>query len=86
MTIATRTSSTAEHIFKNGSPLSDETRASTAIPDANFEILQFSAVGYWSTFQSSMEFVGGALSATQVSTLTTAFETLMDYLGTGVIP
>jgi len=74
--------------YRNGTALgSGSAQTSTGVPDGVFTLMKYLSGGSnYVNNQVSMFFAGSYLTATEVSNFFTDFETLMDALGTGVIP
>jgi hypothetical protein len=71
--------------YQNGTQLSNNSRADIRmIPSSTFHILTQKNWGGYSNNQVSMAFVGGLLSAVDISMLNSTFETYMDSNGKGV--
>jgi hypothetical protein len=83
--IGVRKNATTLSYYRNAVDLTDRAVNSTAIPNGVLYILAYKAATTGGvTNQISFAFAGGALSAAQITTLNTAIETYMDYLGKGV--
>ena len=82
--VAVRTSSTNEKSYQNGSPVSNITRTSTAVPNDTFKALRVRSIYDITSYQISSAFIGGLLTAAEIADFNTDLETLMDALGTGV--
>jgi hypothetical protein len=84
MTIICRPNSSTLSFFRNGTDLGDVTKASTGIPNAKIYILDRNGDARVSANQVSCAFAGLNLTNAKISTITTAWETYMDFLGKGV--
>lgn len=84
---ASRTSSSAKSIYKNGLSLGDFTVNSTGLLSAPILVSAYNSNGSlnYSDLQSSVNVIGGGLNATEQLALFTALETYLDTIGAGVI-
>lgn len=85
--VAVRVEAPNKLVYKNKTQYTNAV-ASTSIPNENIYVLghNVGGLGLPSTKQTSLAFIGGGLTQTDVNNLTDAFETYMDSNGRGVIP
>jgi len=86
--ILNRTASNVNDMYKNGSLVTDDTDASSSVPNYNMYVLARNNGGVserWVTKQISMFFAGGGLTTDDITNFTNAFETYMDSNSKGVI-
>lgn len=83
-----RNSNTETEFFKNGASLGTESQNSSALPNGNFFVGARNVDGSAANFgtrQFSLFLAGTKLTAGEHSSLFTAVETYLDYIGAGVI-
>lgn len=82
-----RRASNEIEIYRQGVSWNTDTDASTGLSDIDFAVLATATVttpSFWTDENISIAWVGGAMSDQQITSMSTAFETYMDHLGTGV--
>lgn len=86
-TVFSRTGASAKAIYKNGSSIGTGTAASSELLDSAIFVGAFNNNGTisYSTLQTAVNVIGGGLSVDENSSLFTALETYLDYIGAGVI-